>query len=145
MPLESTAVSRLSIPVFALLLVAAVVLAVRFSPLGGAPDALDKQIVDYIYDAMLPPWGATVVDDCKLPSRAIKGLLRANTKGGAIALTGWKWSQEPPGWSAEAKRCLEARLVGRSSTPPARRLVVPDGREYEVDIDLTIPPSTTLQ
>jgi len=145
MPVESAPVSRLSIPVFVLLLVAAVLLAVRYSPLGEGPDALDDQIVDYVYDTMLPPWAATVVDECNLPSRAIKGLLQVKTKGGAIALTRWKWVEEPPNWGDAAKRCFEARLVGRSSTPPATRLGVPEGREYEVDLDLTIPPSTTLQ
>jgi hypothetical protein len=138
-------VSRLSVFAFAVLLVLAVLVAVRFSPQDQAPDPLDDRVVAYVFDDMLPAWAATIVQDCKLPSRAIKGVLRVKTGGGAVAFDGWKWSQVPPNWSEETRQCLERRLAGRSSSPAPARLDVPEGREYEVDVDFTIPVSTTFQ
>ena len=126
------------------LAVAAVFVAVRFSPLGDGADELDDRVMGYVYDDMVPSWAGTIVDDCKLPSRAIKGVLRVRTNNGADTFTSWKWTDSPP-WSEETKKCMETHLVGRSATPPATRLVVPEGREYEVDLDLTIPVSVGFQ
>jgi hypothetical protein len=142
---ESTRVKMIALIAGVLVAVAGVYLASRFSPWATKADPLDERIIDYVYDDMLPAWAATAVDDCKLPSRAIKGVLRVKTSGGAIAFSGWKWDSPPPNWSPEARRCMESRLLGRTSTPSPKRLAVPEGREYEVDLDLVIPPTTTLQ
>lgn len=139
------------LPLIALaaLVVAAVVLTERlslFAPVPApTPDETDEQVVKYVFEVMLPAWASTAVEKCHLPSRAIKGVLQVETRGGAVVLSGWRWEVIPSSWPEAARRCMEEDLVGRSSAPSPKQLVVPEGREYAVDIDLVIPLSVSLQ
>ena len=100
-------------------------------------------LVNYVYDQMLPGAVMEIGRRCLLPERKVEGTLRVVTENGAIRFTKLTPTKIPVAWSEGNRTCVFEGFERFQRTPTD--FVVPDGREYELDVDFQFPPAQTQE
>lgn len=101
--------------------------------------AEDKAVIAFVFDDMVPRMADDASKACSLPRTEFTGSIGLKTHDAIVEISSFDTSVLPPGWSAETKKCVQAQFVTRTQRPTS--ITVPNGREYEVDIEVVFPAS----
>jgi hypothetical protein len=114
-------------------------IAHRVSTRGSQPDATgvsDDDIIAAVNDQLVPKF-VLELRTCALKANT-QGILLVETRAGGIWLKGWKDAPAAP-LSPEQHECVLRFLAPAGSVNLGKNKVVPDGREYEVDVTFSPP------